>query len=84
MPAEPDWSKNAFNANTLCTWFYAFAIINGVGAGIGILFALFYLFGFKNPNAFVFMGIIIPSIIYFFHFWFAYAICQRTVGASSN
>jgi hypothetical protein len=78
MPSEPDWSKN-ISSETMCTWFYAFAIINAIGAGIGLLAVIAYFIGAKNPNVPLLVAMIIPSIVYFFHFWFAYGVCQRAL-----
>lgn len=78
MPAEPEWSRK-ITSDTLCTWFYAFAIINGIGAGLGILAVLALAFGMKNLNLPLLAAMIIPSVVYFFHFWFAYSVCQRAL-----
>jgi hypothetical protein len=78
MPSEPEWSKK-ISSETMCTWFYAFAIINAIGAGIGLLAVVVYLFGSKSPNVALAVGLIIPSVIAFFHFWFAYGVCQRAL-----
>lgn len=78
MPAEPAWSRGISNS-TLCTWFYAFAVINGIGAGLGVVFALLYLFGVKNASMLLFVPLILPSVIAFFHFWFAFSICSRAL-----
>lgn len=72
MPSEPNWSRDISNTS-VCTWFYAVAIINATLAVAGVLVALL------NKKAPV--GVILYFLVFgsfsFFNAWFLFVVCSR-------
>jgi len=72
MPSEPNWSRDISNSS-VCTWFYAFAIINAIVAVAGILGAVLY----KKAPVGVILYLLIFGSISFFNAWFLFVVCSR-------
>lgn len=75
MPSEPSWSKK-ISSTTVCTWFYALAIINLLFGAAGILLTLYSVSKGKSSNAYLF-GYIIGASIGFMNSWFFFLVCNR-------
>jgi len=71
MPSEPNWSKQISNS-TVCTWFYALAILNLIFAVAGVLGAVL------SAKA---RGLALPLLVSgglgFVNAWFLFLVCNR-------
>ncbi len=77
MPSEPTWSKQISSA-TVCTWFYALALLN-LGFGVaGIIRALYLLFVSKS-YLLVSVIIMMSAMIGITNSWFFFIICDRGI-----
>ena len=74
MPSEPDWSKQISNSS-VCTWFYALAIINAVLAVAGIALALFS----GKMRTSVLVSLVVSSLVGFTNMWFLFLVCKRGI-----
>jgi len=77
MPSEPDWSKKIANS-TVCTWFWALAIMNAVFSAIAVVFLL--MNAKKVPMSNIFM-VILSALLGFTNSWFLYLVCSRGLKA---
>jgi len=73
MISEPSWSKRISNT-TVCTWFYALALINAFVAIAGIVSILFVS---KKLDMGVFITLVLSSFIGFTNTWFLFLVCER-------
>lgn len=72
MPSEPIWSKQIANSS-VCTWFYALAILNAVFAVAGVVGAL--LMSKKSSGL---MGtLLLSGSLGFINAWFLFLVCNR-------
>lgn len=78
MPSEPDWSKQISNA-TVCTWFYALALVNAFFAVAGIVLVLMLMSKKIPMSSFVIM--ILTSALGFTNMWFLFLVCNRGLKA---
>jgi hypothetical protein len=79
MPSEPDWSKQISNSS-VCTWFYALAIINAIFAVAGIGMALFS----GKIRTSVMVSLVLSSIIGFTNMWFLFLVCKRGINEAQT
>ena len=75
MPSEPNWSKKISNT-TVCTWFYALAIVNLLFGLAGILLTLNLVLKGKSDNAYLF-GYILGASVSVMNSWFFFLVCNR-------
>ena len=73
MPSEPSWSKQISNTS-VCTWFYALAILNAIIAVAGILGGL--LMYKKGPKGLLF-SLLLSGGVGFINAWFLFLVCSR-------
>ena len=72
MPSEPEWSKK-ISDSSVCTWFYALAIINAFFAIAGITLILLS----KKVHVYSLISTILGSTIGFTNAWFLFMVCNR-------
>ena len=75
MPSEPNWSKNISNT-TVCTWFYALAMINLVFGLAGVLSALYLVSLSKGTMSSAFL-VAFAAAVGFTNSWFFFLTCNR-------
>lgn len=75
MPSEPNWSKQ-IPSSYFCTWFYVWAIINGLAGGAGVLTSLYLLLKGKT-TFYVYLYILFLALISFTNSWSFFIICNR-------
>jgi hypothetical protein len=81
MEGEPSWTKQ-ISSEQVCTFFYAFAIINAVIGLLGLGLGLWNIFVSKMPIYLVtpmLIQVVITSAIAFTSALFHYLICQRAL-----
>jgi hypothetical protein len=71
MPSEPNWSKQISNA-TVCTWFYALAILNLIFAVAGVLGAVF-----SAKTRGIALPLLVSGGLGFVNAWFLFLVCNR-------
>jgi len=79
MPSEPTWSKKISSA-TVCTWFYAVAIINLLFGTAGIVSTLYLLSKGKVSSTYTF-GYMLGASVAFMNAWFFFLVCNRGLQA---
>jgi hypothetical protein len=79
MPSEPAWSKN-ISSSTVCTWFYALALLNLAFGVAGVLSALF-LMSKGKADAVYMISIMLGASIGFINTWFLFLVCNRGLKA---
>jgi hypothetical protein len=79
MPSEPSWSKKISNTS-VCTWFYAVAIVNLLFGAAGIVSALYLMSKGKQNISYVAM-ITVAASIGFMNSWFFFLVCNRGLKA---
>ena len=72
MISEPEWSKNISNSS-VCTWFFALALLNLFFAVAGIILVLMS----KKANMVSILTIILSSGLGFTNTWFLFLVCNR-------
>lgn len=72
MPGEPEWSKNISNSS-VCTWFYALALLNAFFAVAGIV----GLIVSKRSSMVSLLPLLISAILGFTNSWFLFLVCNR-------
>ena len=72
MPSEPNWSK-AISSTTVCTWFYALAILNAFFAVAGILSVVMS----KRYAFSVIVPLLLSTTLGFTNAWFMFLVCNR-------
>jgi len=76
MPSEPNWSKQISNS-TVCTWFYALALVNAFFAVAGIVLVLLT----KKFAMSSFLIMILSGTLGFTNMWFFFLVCNRGLKA---
>jgi hypothetical protein len=79
MISEPAWSKEIPNS-TVCTWFYALAMLNlflGIAGVIGSIYLT--SIGKSSFGLIIFMGFV--AFIGFINMWFLFLMCNRALHA---
>ena len=76
MPSEPDWSKQISNAS-VCTWFYALALVNAFFAVAGIGLVLMS----KKFAMSSFVIMLLSATLGFTNTWFLFLVCNRGLKA---
>ena len=71
MPSEPDWSKEISNSS-VCSWFYALAILNAIFAVAGVVRALFL----SKSNGLT-LPLLITGSVGFINAWALFLVCNR-------
>ena len=71
MPSEPDWSKE-ISSSSVCTWFYALAVLNALFAVAGVLGALFL-----SKSKGLTMPLLLSGSIGFINAWALFLVCNR-------
>ena len=77
MPREPNWSKSLFSDSSVCTWFYAFAILNAIAAIAGIVGAV--LLAKQGAKTSELTTLIAGGTIGFLNAWFLFLVCNRAI-----
>jgi hypothetical protein len=78
MPREPDWSKSYFSSSTVCTWFYALAILNAIIAIVGVLAAV--ILSMKGKGGVVtLIPLLVSGGLGFINAWFLFLMCNRGI-----
>ena len=72
MPSEPNWSK-AISNSSVCTWFYALAILNAFFAIAGILGVVMS----KKSSMGVLLPLLLSTALGFTNAWFMFLVCNR-------
>lgn len=75
MPSEPDWSKQIANSS-VCTWFYALAILNGIFGAAGVLGSL-YLLAKGKSSVGTYLLVLFSALFGFINSWFLFLVCSR-------
>jgi len=81
MEGEPSWTKQ-ISSEQVCTFFYAFAIVNAVIGLLGLGLGLWSIFVTKMPVSFVtpmLIQIVITSGLAFTSALFQFLICERAL-----
>jgi hypothetical protein len=81
MPSEPDWSKQ-ISSSTVCTWFYAFALLNLFFGAAGVLSGLYYL-SKGRTSVTGFTVTVIAALVGFTNSWFFFLMCNRSINEES-
>lgn len=76
MPSEPNWSKQISNAS-VCTWFYALALVNAFFAVAGIVLVLMS----KKFAMSSFVIMLLSATLGFTNTWFLFLVCNRGLKA---
>jgi hypothetical protein len=79
MPSEPNWSKK-ISSNSVCTWFFALACLNGFLAVVALLGAVFL--AFKKGPAMALAPTVVAALIGFVNTWALFLVCNRGIGQS--
>jgi len=80
MPSEPSWSKKISSAS-VCTWFYALAIVNLLFGAAGILSGLYLMTKISNYRLADLSVVTIAAIVGFTNSWFLFLVCNRGIKA---
>lgn len=75
MPSEPTWSKQ-ISSVTVCTWFYALALVNLFFGAAGVLSGLYLLSKGKSSMTSLVVTVVAASLG-FMNSWFFFIICNR-------
>ena len=79
MPSEPSWSKKV-SSTTVCTWFYAIAIVNLLFGTAGIVSALYLMSKSKVDTTYV-LTVAFAAAIGFANSWGFFLVCNRGINA---
>jgi len=79
MPSEPSWSKK-ISSTTVCTWFYAIAIVNLLFGTAGIVSGLWLMSKGKYDMMQLF-AVVVGASIGFMNTWFFFLVCNRGLKA---
>jgi hypothetical protein len=79
MPSEPSWSKK-ISSTTVCTWFYAVAIVNLLFGVAGIVSGLYLMTKGKGSVGNLAM-LTFAASIGFMNSWFFFLVCNRGLKA---
>lgn len=79
MPSEPSWSKK-ISSTTVCTWFYALAIVNLLFGTTGIVMALYGMSKGKGDITNL-VALALAASIGFMNSWFFFLVCNRGLNA---
>ena len=79
MPSEPDWSKKVSSA-TVCTWFYAIAIVNLLFGTAGIVSGL-YLMSKGKYDTLQLFTVVLAAFVGFANSWGFFLVCNRGINA---
>jgi hypothetical protein len=79
MPSEPNWSQN-ISSGTVCTWFYAIAIVNLLFGTAGIVSAL-YLVSKNKYDMMQLFTVVLAASIGFANSWGFFLVCNRGINA---
>jgi hypothetical protein len=80
MPSEPNWSKQISN-NSVCTWFFALAILNGILAVAAVVGVVILIFA-KKGQAVALVPSVIAAFLGFVNTWAFFLVCSRGIGKS--
>jgi hypothetical protein len=75
MPSEPNWSKQISSAS-VCTWFYALAMVNLFFGVAGVLMSLYVLSKGKSSLG-GFAITVLAASLGFMNSWFFFLMCNR-------
>lgn len=75
MPSEPSWSKK-ISSSTVCTWFYALALINLFFGVAGVLRALYEMSKGRGSMSELVI-ILVAASLGFINAWFFFLMCNR-------
>uniref|UniRef100_A0A6C0AMN6 Uncharacterized protein n=1 Tax=viral metagenome TaxID=1070528 RepID=A0A6C0AMN6_9ZZZZ len=75
MPSEPTWSKQ-IPSSTVCTWFYALALINLFFGAAGVLGSLYLMSNGKGSMSSLAVTVLAASVG-FMNSWFFFLVCNR-------
>ena len=79
MPSEPAWSKN-ISSSSVCTWFYALALINLFFGTAGVLGSIFLMS--KGKHSMVDLVItLLAATVGFTNSWAFFVLCNRGINA---
>jgi len=79
MPSEPTWSQK-ISSTTVCTWFYAIAIVNLLFGTAGIVSGL-YLMSLGKYNTMQLFTVVLAASIGFMNSWAFFLVCNRGLKA---
>jgi hypothetical protein len=79
MPSEPSWSKKV-SSSTVCTWFYAIAIVNLLFGTAGIVSALFLMSKGKY-DMLQLVTVVLAATVGFANSWGFFLVCNRGINA---
>ena len=79
MPSEPSWSKKV-SSSTVCTWFYAIAIVNLLFGTAGIVSALFLMSKGKY-DMLQLLTVVLAATVGFANSWGFFLVCNRGINA---
>jgi hypothetical protein len=82
MPSEPAWSKSYFSSSTVCTWFYALAILNAIIAVAGVIGAVILSTRGKGGAA-TLIPLLVSGGLGFINAWFLFLMCNRGINKDS-
>jgi hypothetical protein len=77
MPSEPDWSKQ-ISSSTVCTWFYALALVNLFFGVAGVLIGIYAMSNGKGSIGGVAITVLAVSLG-FMNSWFFFLMCNRGI-----
>ena len=80
MSSEPEWTKEIQNS-TICTWFYAFAILNAVLTVIAFLMVVYLITFTKKIELMALIPSVLTGAIGTTHFLFFFLLCSRLTKA---
>ena len=76
MPTEPNWSREISNSS-VCTWFYALALLNAFFAVAGIVGLVMS----KRSGMSTLLPLLISALLGFTNSWFLFLVCNRGLKA---
>ena len=79
MPSEPTWSQK-ISSTTVCTWFYAIAIVNLLFGTAGIVSGL-YLMSLRKYDMLQLFTVVLAASIGFANSWGFFLVCNRGINA---
>jgi hypothetical protein len=80
MPSEPNWSKQ-ISSNSVCTWFFALACLNGILAVAALVGVIVLVFA-KKGQAVTLVPSVIAAFLGFVNAWALFLVCNRSIGRS--
>jgi len=82
MPSEPTWSKQ-IPSSTVCTWFYALAILNAIMGAAGVLAASYLVINGAKGSMTTLLTVIFYTFFVFTNSWFLFLLCNRGINGQS-